>query len=69
MTNNNMPGSFGSNKNRGHYYPSDNIPKRKPPRKNNNKNNFDLHSIIPERRIDIICVSLITVFLIVVICT
>lgn len=65
----NIPGAFGSNKNRERNYPIDDISNRNNDRRSIAKSNFDFRQITPERWVDIVCVSLIAVFLIVVIFT
>lgn len=65
----NIPGAFGSNQNREHNYPIDDISNRNNVRRGVAQSNFDFRSITPERWVDIICASFIIVFLIVVICT
>ncbi len=64
----NMPGAFGSNRNREHNYPNDGVSNRNNNRRNLIQTGFDFRSISSERWIDIICSSFIAVFLVVVIC-
>lgn len=65
----NIPGAFGSNQNREQNYPIDDVFNRSNNQRNITQKNFDFRSITLERWVDIICISIITVFLIVVICT
>lgn len=69
MSYDNIPGAFGSNQNRKQNDPTAGTPNRSNGRRGIHRGNFELRSISPERWVDIICISFIAVFLIVVICT
>ena len=69
MPENNMSGSFGSNRNRQNIQQNNYSPNRQRNRIRSITDRIDFNSISPERWVDIICISFIVLFLIIVICS
>lgn len=68
MSMDNMPGTFGSNNNRDNIG-SNNTASNRNPSNGFTGNRINFSELSPERIVDIVCLSLIGLFLLVVVCT